>query len=162
MRTVSDYLTRLLIAIVAAGFILALTGGCRFVPIQIPVPAASLVETDLEDEKPKSNSWIQEPDLELDYKSMSKWLFLAGIVALFFRHNWGAGCAFAGAILGPVVGKIADALMALSTYLIFAGLLVGFVLAWSVLRKKLNLDDDGTLWDSAKTWWLRRKETTKA
>lgn len=89
--------------------------------------------------------------LQLDYISMSKWLFVAGIVALFFRHNWGAGCAFAGAILGPLVGKMADTILALSTYLIFGSLALGFIIAWHVLSNRLNLPDDENLWSYVST-----------
>lgn len=89
--------------------------------------------------------------LQLDYISMSKWLFVAGIVALFFRHNWGAGCAFAGAILGPLVGKMADTILALSTYLIFGSLALGFIIAWHVLSNRLSLPDDENLWSYVST-----------
>jgi hypothetical protein len=89
--------------------------------------------------------------LQLDYISLSKWLFVAGIVALFFRHNWGAGCAFAGAILGPLVGKMADTILALSTYLIFGSLALGFIVAWHVLSNRLSLPDDENLWSYVST-----------
>lgn len=89
--------------------------------------------------------------LQLDYISLSKWLFVAGIVALFFRHNWGAGCAFAGAILGPLVGKMADTILALSTYLIFGSLALGFIIAWHVLSNRLSLPDDENLWSYVST-----------
>lgn len=105
---------------------------------------------------PSGGNSKPDPSFTLEYKTISKWLFAAGVVALFFRHNWGAGCAFAGAIAAPVVGKMTDTLLALSTYILFAGLALGFIAAWYIIRNKLSLPDDGNLFTWAKNK-LRRE-----
>lgn len=104
-----------------------------------------------------SQSPKTQPDrpIELEYRSISKWLFVAGLIALFFRHNWGAGCAFAGAVIAPVVGRMTDTLIGLSTYLVFGALALGFIAAWYVISHKMSLPDDGNLFTWAKEKFAR-------
>lgn len=83
--------------------------------------------------------------IELDYQQMSRWCFIAGIVAIFFRHYTGAGALFAGAVLGPMVGRVADMFMAAATYLFFGAIALGLIGAWYLIRWRFKLPDDGTL-----------------
>jgi hypothetical protein len=143
------------IAIVLAGLVaLFLFSGCGTLrgPATAGTSATSIITLDTPQAPPglAKVPFLAPSDnpLELDYRRMSVWLFLAGLVALFFRHNWGAGCAFAGAIIGPLVGRLADSILALSTYFLFSGMALAFVVAWHLLKDRLSLPDDGTILSS--------------
>lgn len=99
---------------------------------------------------PKAKAPEPEPSMQVPYRKLSVLCFLLAGVALFFKYRQEAGWLLGGAILAPVIGKVAGMLAGLAVYFVIGGICFGLFVAWQIVRRKYDLTDDGNFWPFGK------------
>lgn len=113
------------------------SAGCSYSP---PRPAgASLPAVQSERDYGPVREWWPafSGGVDVDgWERLALWSSAAGVLMLVLRHWSAAGMLFAGSILLPTVGRLADALAGLTVYFVLVGAAGGIWLAWYILRAR--------------------------
>lgn len=86
-----------------------------------------------------------EQDQPSMLRSFSRWaplLALVGIALFIVGHKSGGFIAFLGASLFPVIGKVADILVAYAVLWTLLGVGLGMVWAWYVLKRRYRFPEE--------------------
>lgn len=94
----------------------------------------------------------QAPAKDPPPPSQDKWLsrapalfYILAVILLIFKHWSAAALSAAGAVFGPLIGRLSDLLYEGAVYILVLGTVSGILYAWMRLKNKIM--DDGTLLD---------------